>query len=57
MREIQEVYQRWLNGELSQEDTLFAIGDLLEKSGTGREDGEAPPDQQGSRQAVGRKTP
>jgi hypothetical protein len=30
MREIREVYQQWLEGDLSQEDALFAIGDLLE---------------------------
>ena len=30
MREIREVYQRWLDGDLSQEDALFAIGDLLD---------------------------
>ena len=56
MREIQEVYQRWLNGELSQEDTLFAIGDLLEKNESG-EDGESPGDRQGDRHAVGQKGP
>lgn len=31
MREIREIYQSWLDGDLSQEDALFAIGDLLEK--------------------------
>lgn len=31
MREIREIYQNWLDGELSQEDALFAIGDLLEE--------------------------
>ena len=31
MREIREVYQRWLEGDLSQEDALFAIGDLLDR--------------------------
>jgi hypothetical protein len=54
-REIQEVYQRWLNGELSQEDTLFAIGDLLEMSTNGDDEGEIPGDQQGGRQAAGQK--
>lgn len=29
MREIREIYQRWLDGDLSQEDALFAIGDVL----------------------------
>jgi hypothetical protein len=42
MREIQEVYQRWLKGELSQEDTLFAIGDLLEKGANGGDGGGKP---------------
>jgi hypothetical protein len=36
MREIREIYQSWLDGDLSQEDALFAIGDLLDKR-----DGEA----------------
>ena len=31
MREIREIYQRWLDGDLSQEDALFAIGDLLDE--------------------------
>jgi hypothetical protein len=31
MREIREVYQSWLEGDLSQEDALFAIGDLLDR--------------------------
>ena len=31
MREIREIYQGWLAGDLSQEDALFAIGDLLDK--------------------------
>jgi hypothetical protein len=55
MREIQEVYQRWLNGELSQEDTLFAIGDLLEKNTSGGDVGELSGDQQAGRQAAGQK--
>jgi hypothetical protein len=29
MKEIREIYQRWLNGSLTQEDALFAIGDVL----------------------------
>lgn len=33
MREIREIYQSWLEGDLSQEDALFAIGDLLERDG------------------------
>jgi hypothetical protein len=33
MREIREIYQSWLDGDLSQEDALFAIGDLLERVG------------------------
>jgi hypothetical protein len=56
MREIRDVYQRWLKGELSQEDTLFAIGDLLAKDAAGRGEDQAPADQQGGRQAAGRKT-
>jgi hypothetical protein len=55
MREIQEVYQRWLNGELSQEDTLFAIGDLLEKSTSGDDVGQLAGNQQAGRQAGGQK--
>lgn len=54
MRDIRDVYQRWLNGDLSQEDTLFAIGDLLDKDGVGS--GEVLEDRQG-RQAVGQKGP
>jgi hypothetical protein len=53
MREIQGVYQRWLDGELSQEDTLFAIGDLLEMGASDGDEGDVP----GDRQAVGQKTP
>jgi hypothetical protein len=55
MREIQEVYQRWLNGELSQEDTLFAIGDLLEMNTNGDEADEVAGGQQAGRQAAGQK--
>jgi hypothetical protein len=29
MREIREIYQKWLEGDLAQEDALFAIGDVL----------------------------
>jgi hypothetical protein len=57
MREIRNVYDRWLRGELSQEDTLFAIGDLLEKGAAGCGADQTPADQQDGRQAVGRKTP
>jgi hypothetical protein len=33
---IREVYERWLDGDLSTEDALFAISDLLdEDSGAG----------------------
>ena len=28
--QIRDIYQRWLDGDLSQEDVLFAIGDLLD---------------------------
>jgi hypothetical protein len=55
MRDIQEVYQRWLNGELSQEDTLFAIGDLLGMGTAGGDEGEIPGDRPGGRQAAGQK--
>jgi hypothetical protein len=30
MVEIREIYRRWLEGDLSQEDALFAIGDALD---------------------------
>jgi hypothetical protein len=30
LSQIQDVYQRWLEGVLSQEDALFAIGDILQ---------------------------
>jgi hypothetical protein len=29
--EIRSVFQKWLDGELSQEDALFAIGDVLQR--------------------------
>ncbi|MGZ3274407.1 MAG: hypothetical protein ACXU82_14675 [Caulobacteraceae bacterium] len=29
MQEIREIYRRWLDGDLSQEDALFAIGEVL----------------------------
>jgi hypothetical protein len=29
MREIRDIYERWLDGQLAQEDALFAIGDIL----------------------------
>lgn len=32
---IEEVYRRWLTGEISQEDALFEIGDLLSRAETG----------------------
>ena len=56
MRDIQEVYQRWLNGELSQEDTLFAIGDLLEMGTACGDEGEAPGGRPGGRQAAGQNS-
>jgi hypothetical protein len=31
MREVRDIYQRWLDGDLSQEDALFAIGDVLDE--------------------------
>jgi hypothetical protein len=31
--EIREIYQRWLEGGLSQEDALFSIGDTLDEAG------------------------
>ena len=31
MGTIREIYERWLDGDLSQEDALFAIGDLLDE--------------------------
>jgi len=43
MKEIREIYQRWLNGSLTQEDALFAIGDILNGlSPPGEGDGAAP---------------
>jgi len=54
MRDIRDVYQRWLDGELSQEDTLFAIGDLLERDGAGSDAAELTGDR---RQAMGHKGP
>ena len=53
MRDIRDVYRRWLDGGLSQEDTLFAIGDLLDKNSVGNGDGDLLED----RQAVGHKAP
>jgi hypothetical protein len=32
MHEIREIYQRWLDGALAQEDALFAIGDVLQRA-------------------------
>lgn len=32
---IEMVYRRWLAGEVSQEDALFEIGDLLARAETG----------------------
>jgi hypothetical protein len=29
LRAIDAIYRRWLDGEISQEDALFEIGDLL----------------------------
>ena len=29
LRAIDAIYRRWLDGEISQEDALFQIGDLL----------------------------
>ena len=57
MRDIRDVYRRWLDGNLSQEDTLFAIGDLLDRNGVGNGDGDLLEDRQAGRQAVGRKAP
>lgn len=42
MGKVREIYERWLDGDLSQEDALFAIGDLLDeesKSGPAAEHG------------------
>lgn len=35
LRAIEVVYRRWLTGEISQEDALFEIGDLLARAETG----------------------
>ena len=32
---IEAVYRRWLHGQISQEDALFEIGDLLSRAETG----------------------
>jgi hypothetical protein len=31
LRAIDEIHRRWLNGEISQEDALFEIGDRLDR--------------------------
>ena len=49
MVEIREIYRRWLEGDLSQEDALFAIGDALD----GVQDAEGESD----RMAVGDRRP
>jgi hypothetical protein len=41
LSQIQDVYRRWLQGVLSQEDALFAIGDILQKPTSGAADDEA----------------
>jgi hypothetical protein len=56
MREIREIYQRWLEGDLSQEDALFAIGDLLdEEAGEGAASDRAATGREGHRPAAGQK--
>ena len=40
--EIREIYQRWLEGGLSQEDALFSIGDTLDEFGGPAECGNDP---------------
>jgi hypothetical protein len=32
MNQILEIYRRWLDGSLAQEDALFAIGDVFNQS-------------------------
>jgi hypothetical protein len=55
MREIREIYQRWLDGDLSQEDALFAIGDVLdEETGEGAAD-RGVQGREGHRPAAGQK--
>jgi hypothetical protein len=34
--QIRDICQRWLDGDLSQEDALFAIADLLDEDPTPR---------------------
>ena len=49
IRQISSVYEGWLRGDLSQEDALFAIGDVLrEQKGQGSRF-EPPPAEQGPR--------
>lgn len=41
LRAIGAIHKGWLNGEISQEDALFQIGDLLD--GALRDDAQDPP--------------
>jgi hypothetical protein len=51
--QIRDIYQRWMQGALCQEDALFAIGDVLKQpvpqatradASAGREDSPSPSD-------------
>ena len=39
MTDISTIYQRWLSGDLAQEDALFAIGDVLRATEQARHGG------------------
>ena len=55
MREIREIYRRWLDGDLSQEDALFAIGDALGESSGDNDVGPAAEERAQLNPAVGQK--
>ena len=40
---IDAIHRRWLNGEISQEDALFEIGDLLDRLQRDADDEESRP--------------
>lgn len=55
MREIRDIYQRWLEGGLSQEDALFAIGDALDEAPDDSASGSAADQRPALQPAVARK--
>jgi hypothetical protein len=42
MTDISTIYQRWLHGDIAQEDALFAIGDVLRAADQARHGGPEP---------------